>query len=126
MSKFINIKFPFKDSPKGFFFDLTETNNDAIKSDLLHLVLTNKGSRLYKPEFGTNLMRMIFEPNDGITQGQIKEELDGAIKRYMPNLKINTLTVVGDTTNEHLAKVEIHYTVSDDVFEQNDSISINI
>ena len=40
--KFINIKFPFKDSPQGFYFDLSKTNNEAIKSDLLHLILTTK------------------------------------------------------------------------------------
>lgn len=126
MSKFINIKFPFKDSPKGFYFDLTETNNDAIKSDLLHLVLTNKGSRLYKPEFGTSLMKMIFEPNDGITQGQIKEELDTAIKKYIPNLRLDKLLIERDTNNEYSAKVKITYTVTDDVFEESDFLVINI
>jgi hypothetical protein len=53
---YININYPFKDSPKGFFLDLTETDNKAIKADLLHLLLTRKGQRLYNPEFGTRLL----------------------------------------------------------------------
>ena len=65
--KFINIRFPFFDSAKGFFLDLNKTDENAIKSDLMHLILTNKGERLYNPEFGTNLRRFIFEPNDGFT-----------------------------------------------------------
>ena len=58
---FINIKFPFKDSEKGLFIDMTQQNKRAIKSDLMHLLLTNKGERLYQPEFGTDLKKYLFE-----------------------------------------------------------------
>ena len=126
MEKFINIKFPFSDSGKGFYFDLNKTDKDAIKSDLLHLILTTKGSRLYLPEFGTNLLKMIFQPNDGITHAQIKDEIDSVIKKYLPNLKIDEININQDTNNEHLATVEIHYTVTDDVFQQRDTVIINI
>ena len=47
-SKYININFPFKDSDEGFYVDITSTSKDAIKADLLHLLLTNKGERLYR------------------------------------------------------------------------------
>jgi len=43
--KYINIAYPFMDSPKGFFLDLTSTDSKAIKSDLMHLILTRKGER---------------------------------------------------------------------------------
>jgi hypothetical protein len=46
--RFINIDFPFKDSPDGFFFNLNSTDTDAVRADLLHLLLTNKGERLCK------------------------------------------------------------------------------
>ena len=38
--KYININFPFKNSPEGFFLDLTTTDNSAVKADLMHLILT--------------------------------------------------------------------------------------
>ena len=59
--KYININYPFKDSGQGFFIDLNADDNAAIKADLMHLILTIKGQRLYNPDFGTNLMRFIFE-----------------------------------------------------------------
>jgi len=86
--KYININYPFKNSPKGFFLDLNLDENAAIKADLMHLILTRKGQRLYNPDFGTDLLRYIFEPEDGLTLSKIKEEIDTAVNRYLPKLKV--------------------------------------
>ena len=126
MSKYININFPFKDSPKGFFLDLTEVDAQAIKADLLHLILTRKGQRLYNPDFGTNLMRYIFEPNDGFTLNQIKEELILQISKYLPMLKLNNLSVTESEENEYVAIVRLDYSVTDLVFTTNDFVIIKI
>ena len=77
--RYINIDFPFSDSPKGYYFKLNDNDRDAIKSDLLHLLLTNKGERLYMPDFGSDLRKYIFEPNDSITQDLkfVKSSTDG-------------------------------------------------
>jgi hypothetical protein len=46
--RYININYPFKDSKKGFFLDLTEQDNQAIKADLLHLLTQrNEINRLH-------------------------------------------------------------------------------
>ena len=39
-TRYINIDFPFKDSDKGFYLNLNQTDRDAIRADLLHLLLT--------------------------------------------------------------------------------------
>ena len=80
MTRFININYPFKNSTKGFFLDLNSDSSSAIKADLMHLILTIKGQRLYNPDFGTNLMRFIFEPEDGFTLGMIKEDIERVAK----------------------------------------------
>ena len=36
------IDFPFRKSRLGYFLELTETPEDEIKSDLIHLLLTQK------------------------------------------------------------------------------------
>lgn len=124
--KFININFPFKDSVKGFFFDLTKKDADAIKADLMHLILTNKGERYYNPEFGTNLKRYIFEPNDGFTFSQIKEEIIEAVKKYLPNLKINDVIIEPTQASEYAAYIRIDYTITQDVFQQKDFVEVQI
>jgi len=121
--RYINIDFPFKDSPEGFYFKLNSTNTDAIKSDLLHLLLTNKGERLYLPDFGSDLKKYIFEPNDSITHEQIKDNLNENIIRYIPNLIINDITFKNNDIEE-LIIVELTYTVTDGTFNNTDTITL--
>lgn len=121
--RYINIDFPFKDSDKGFYFKLNSTNTDAIRSDLLHLLLTNKGERLYLPDFGSDLKKYIFEPNDSITHEQIKDNLNENIIRYIPNLIINDITFKNNEIEE-LIIVELTYTVTDGTFNSTDTVTL--
>ena len=92
--RYINIDFPFKDSPEGFYLNLNATDTDAIRSDLLHLLLTNKGERLYLPDFGSDLKKYIFEPNDSITHEQIRDNLNELDKLVKMNVRLkNELNV---------------------------------
>jgi len=123
---YININFPFQDSSKGFFLDLNNNDSAAIKADLMHLILTRKGERLYLPDFGTNLLQYIFNPNDSKTQSEIKEEISQVVKKYLPKLQVNEVTVTKSVNSEYAATVRIDYTVTDDVFEATDFVIINI
>ncbi len=122
-SRFINIDFPFRDSEEGFYFNLTKTNESAIRADLLHLLLTNKGERLYMPDFGSDLKKYIFEPNDRITHSDIKNNINETIKRYIPNLLIDSIEFKNDDIEE-LIIVEVRYTVTDGAFSSSDVIEI--
>tara|TARA_R110000772_G_scaffold17946_3_gene49886 strand:+ start:55330 stop:55719 length:390 start_codon:yes stop_codon:yes gene_type:complete len=124
--KFINIAFPFKESDRGYFLKLNNSDKHAIKADLMHLILTQKGERLYMPEFGTNLLKYIFEQNDGISQNNIKREISEAVKKYLPNLEINEVTVTESENSEYGVTVRIDYTVTDDVFQETDFIIIEL
>lgn len=124
--RYININYPFKDSKKGFFLDLTEQDNQAIKADLLHLILTRRGQRLYMPDFGTDLLRFIFEPNDVLTEEGIKDEIRTVVKKFLPNLKLNEILIETSPESEYAAVVSISYTITDGVFESSDMIIINI
>ena len=124
--KYININYPFKDSKKGFFLDLTENDNQAIKADLLHLILTRRGQRLYNPDFGTDLLRFIFEPNDALTEEGIKEEIKTVVKKFLPNLNLNEILIEPSPESEYAAVVSISYTITDDVFTTSDLIVVKI
>lgn len=125
-SKYININYPFKDSKEGFFLDLNSQDNAAIKADLLHLILTRKGQRLYNPDFGTDLLKFIFEPQDGLTLEGIKSEITTVVKKYLPNLQLDNITIVDSLEDDHAAVVTINYTITDDVFSSQDLITIKI
>jgi phage baseplate assembly protein W len=122
-TRYINIDFPFRDSSDGSYFKMNKTDKDAIRADLLHLLLTNKEERLYLPEFGSDLKKFIFEPNDEITQEEIKDNLNQTITRFIPNLLINDISFRNDTIEE-LIIVELTYTVIEGTFTSTDTITL--
>lgn len=122
-TRYINIDFPFKDSDKGFYLNLNQTDRDAIRADLLHLLLTNKGERLYLPDFGSDLKKYIFEPNDNITHAEIRDNLNETISKYIPNLIVNSVEFKNDEIEE-LIIVELTYTVSEGTFTSTDTVTL--
>jgi len=122
-TRYINIDFPFKDSDKGFYFGLTQTNRDAIRADLLHLLLTNKGERLYLPDFGSDLKKYIFEPNDKLTHDDIRDSLNDSISKYIPNLTVNSIEF-RNIDIEEVIIVELTYTVTEGSFSSTDTVTL--
>lgn len=150
------IKFPFNDSSRGDYLELTEFEAAQIRSDLVHLLLTRKGSRYYLPEFGTRIYEFIFEPNDGLTFQAIESDIRDSINQFMPNLLVNQITiepanidneveqtgieqslagdprlydlnrVPGRGTSEYTAKIKIDYSVNAQTFSQSDFVIVNI
>ena len=145
------IAFPFNDSTDGKYLKLTQTANDEIRTDLIHLLLTRKGSRYFLPDFGTRLYEYIFEPLDSPTFNNIESEIKQSCEKYLPQLLITNISIKAAeseeadiivTTNgdaidrsytmpglngaEYTAKVRIDYTITDDVFSSKDFVILNI
>jgi phage baseplate assembly protein W len=144
------IDFPFRDSVKGDYLRMTETPENEVRANLIHLLLTRRGSRYYLPDFGTRLYEFIFDQNDTITYELIEEEIREGVKKYIPNLDINSIIIVSaeddpeqyrmyseqederlfrvsDASNKpYTAKVKIDYTVNNGAFSSSDFIIINI
>jgi phage baseplate assembly protein W len=142
--KTYGINFPFRDSFDGKYLDLSDTVNEEIRTDLIHLLLTRKGARYFLPDFGTRLYEYIFEPLDGPTFTEIEAEIRDSIEKYIPNLTVNNITIIDASSElsptestriysvpnrnelEHTAKVRIDYTLTSSVFNSKDFIIINI
>ena len=87
------IAFPFQNSDSGLFLKTTTTVAEETKTDLIHLILTRKGSRYFLPDFGTRLYEYIFEPMDSTTSQAIDSELRDVIKKYIPNIIVNEIKI---------------------------------
>jgi len=110
-TQFYGIKYPFsEESDRLTFFDLNENKEDSVRSMILHIIFTPKGQRLRRPEFGTDLIKFIFEPNDGISWDGIKEEIRKQISFYLPNVIFNNISLIRENDNNAIF-VEIDYTV---------------
>lgn len=91
MGKFMGVPYPVKKHAQGFFH--VQDGVDQIKSDLLILLLTNPGERIFLPTFGTPLRRLIFEPNDAGLEFKAKQMIANSIKQWEPRVAIQQIEV---------------------------------
>ena len=89
-------------------FKSTYTTKDQIKSNLINLLLIDKGERVMNPNFGTNLKRFLFE---GITNNNIetlKDNILSSILTYIYEITVTNIVLVPDTDN-NLVSLTIEY-----------------
>lgn len=98
----INIRFPIEDDTiKNHFFKMNNVSKDAVSSNLMLLLLTEKGTRYYMPDYGTYLIKYMFEPNDNITIKDVENDVKETVSKFMPDIKIIKLehTIINETEN---------------------------
>jgi len=127
-----NIKFPIEDESSGNkFLQTTSTTKKALGSNLLLLLLTQKGERYYMPDYGTNLLKFIFEPNDDDTVEDVKEDLKRTVAMYIPQLSIDRMIFNrnvdndGNPIGENELSIKINFTYKEDTFSESGEIELN-
>lgn len=110
--QFYGIKYPFsEESRRMTFLDINETKEDSIRSMFLHILLTPKGQRLRHPNFGTNLINFIFEPNDDTTWDKIKSEIKNQVSFYLPQVNFNDINIIDNEEDKEGIYLEIDYDI---------------
>ena len=66
----------------------------AIKQSIVNLLMTNKGERVYQPEYGSDLRRFLFEPMDFATAAAIQSNIVSTIKKFEPRIGILSLEAI--------------------------------
>jgi phage baseplate assembly protein W len=64
---------------------------DSVRQAILLLLSTIPGERVMRPDYGCELYRLIFSPNDDTTAGLAIHYVQKAIKRWEPRAKIEFL-----------------------------------
>lgn len=97
----IGVSLPFN-GPSGPF-NSTYSTKDQIKSNLVNLLLTNKGERIMNSEFGCDLNRVLFE---GITDNlyeTIKSLIVNNVAYFIPEVQIIEILVTPDEDSNTLS-----------------------
>ena len=107
---FIGIALPLEYSINGFF-NKTRTTIQQVKSNIQNLLLTQKGERLGNPEFGSNLMKVVFEPDNGDIEASVEEEIRASISNGLPFVNIVDIKVSSDRYNVNRLNIKINFSV---------------
>lgn len=128
--QYYGIKFPFKNEGfQHFYLDANETVKDKVRSQLMHVIFTPKGQYIRNPEFGTDLIKFIFDQNDSYTWESVKNEVTESVSRWVKDVKINDISVVtsyDDDTDMSQIYVRIDYSVVKGNSVVDDSIGVKL
>ena len=118
MAQLIDNKFPL-DSQKrkaiGFGFPMnadavfrpTYQTRDQIKANLLNFILTNKGERVFRPDFGADLRALLFENIIDAEIEDLRSIIQADITRFFPNVTVKEIQF-----NNQPDRNEINFTLA--------------
>jgi phage baseplate assembly protein W len=103
------LAFPFHIGNNGKTAQVS-TLEEHIRDEIVQIILTNPGERVFLPEFGAGVRRLVFESADETKSGLTKAMITQAISRWLgQRISLEDLTV--DIQNETI-DVAIKYKVT--------------
>ena len=81
----IGISLPFNGSTG---FNSTYATVYQLRTNILSFLLTNKGERLYRPNFGANLRSLIFEQQTSFTIDQLNSIITSQVENQFPGVTV--------------------------------------
>ncbi len=127
-----NITFPFQDDTiTNSFISMNQVSKDSYSSNLLLLLLTQKNERYYEPDYGTNLLKYIFEPNDNISATQVEEEIRDTVALYIPEVKITSVVFnwnndeEGQPISENQLNINIQFIYTEGSLSEQGNLDLN-
>ena len=86
----------------------TKITNQKFHEDLRVLLETKKGTTIGDPEFGSNLIDLLYEPANNTTAQLIRHEVVDTIENYYNNIVIDQVDV---TFKSHSIQILIYYRI---------------
>jgi phage baseplate assembly protein W len=93
----IGVSLPFN-GPSGPF-NKTYSTKEQIKSNLINLLLTNKGERVFNPEFGADIKKALFEGITEDTASLIQSLITTNVNYFIPEINIDDIVVEPNEDN---------------------------
>jgi hypothetical protein len=102
MAQIIQNKFPIDSNARkavGFGFPLngdavfvpTYQTRDQIRANLINYLLTNKGERVFNPDFGADLRALLFENIIDETLEDLTVRIQDSISLYFPQIEVKSI-----------------------------------
>ena len=99
----IGVAFPF--NAEGVF-NQTFTQKEQVKSNLINVLLTERGERVNLPDFGVGLKNLLFETQ--IDTNVLESRIDAQVQKYIPEITLISAEV-DFSPDEHILYIKITY-----------------
>ena len=109
----VGIDFPFARVPnQDGYFKTTKTTVESIKNNIKLLLQTEQGERVFQPNLGMNLKRLLFEQITEDTAIQIENNIVDVFETWLPFVELKDIQTNIDSTNQEQNKININIVFS--------------
>ena len=90
----VGIEFPLDRVGGGDgYFKTTKTTVESIKNNIKLLLQTQQGERVFQPDLGMNLKRLLFEQQDEETIIEMENNIVDVFSIWLPFVELNDIKV---------------------------------
>jgi phage baseplate assembly protein W len=76
---------------------LTQSENlGALRDGVIQLIMTSRGARVMRPDYGTDIRKSVFEPMDTATLQTLRGQIAQTIATYEPRVVVQQLNLIPD------------------------------
>jgi phage baseplate assembly protein W len=118
------IAYPFRFSRQTGRTRVSTTESadkEHIRESIQQILGTHRGERFMRPDFGSDLRRVVFEPNLAVARGLLRHYVYDAIRRWEPRVELLGLEFEDPRIDagRHLLPVRIAYRIIRSQVEDN-------
>lgn len=73
---------------------LKKIDVNSLKQSIRSLLFTTRGERLFQPEIGSDIYRLLFEPVDPITTETLRYSIQLTLENFEPRILVDLIEVV--------------------------------
>ena len=116
----VGLQIPFSSDS---VFTLNYSSEAAMKNNIIHYLLTEKGECYLNPDRGFNLYGYLFEQNTESVLQNLSQDIERSIKSRFPRISDVAVTLTSPE-NQNILQVAIRYKV--DFSEKENTVALNI
>jgi phage baseplate assembly protein W len=83
----------------------------SVRQSIEIILSTEKGERVMRPDFGCDLNKLLFAPNNGTTRALAEFEVSEALKSWEPRIEVFEVSAQTSGGNGELLLIDINYRV---------------
>ena len=93
---------------------LQRTVEASVAQSIAMILATTPGERVMRPDYGTRLHELVFQPNDGTTAGLAIQYVKEALARWEPRIRIEHVDAGPDPLQPASLLISLQYRIRGD------------
>ena len=109
----VGLNFPISRAPgnQDGFFSTSKTTIESIKNNIRLLLQTQKGERMFQPNLGMGIRRVLFEQITEDTQVQIENDIVDTFATWLPFVELREINIDQAEQDQNKINIKIVFNI---------------